>query len=360
MANLFGHLNLNDSEYVYSLNSGQNLLWTAAQEYLERVNRDLNSAMAVFVESETEAFKERFKMAGGGYLQRRRSDGRFGAVKASGSWDVAYPLEDFGAQIAYNDVDMAYMTVREFTNHIETVVNQNTNTVRFEMLKALFNGTNATFLDERHGNLTVVRLANGDGVLYPPVLGASAEAQDDHYIETGYLASAISDSNNPYKTIVEELSEHYGEQTGGESIVVFIHPDEADETMDLTDFVEVEDRFIRSGDDKDLPEGLPTVPGKIIGRMTGNSACWVVQWRWIPSGYMLAVHLDAPPPLKKRVDPVATGLGTGLQLVAQDEQFPFMSSFWRHRFGFGVGNRLNGVAIDFGTSGDYVIPTIYQ
>jgi hypothetical protein len=74
---------------------------------------------------------------------------------------------------------------------------------------------------------------------------------------------------------------------------------------------------------------------------------------------MLAVHLEAPAPVIKRVDPAATGLGRGLQLVAEDESFPFTASFWRHRFGFGVGNRLNGVVMELGTGGTYTVPAAY-
>lgn len=359
MAGIFGHLGIDDSDYVYSLTSGKNLIWNAASDYIARINAEIQSAMTAFVQGTTEAYTERYKLPGGGYLQRRRSEGRYGAVKASGSWDVAYPLEDFGAQISGSDVDMAYMTVQELDNHISTVAVQNLNTVRFEMLKSLLNGTNATFTDERHGSLTIRRLANGDGSTYPPILGATSDADDTHYLESGYASASVSDSNNPYETLVEEIVEHFGESIGGDNIVVFINPAQAGVTMDLTDFVQVEDRSVRSGANADVPVNLPSVPGKIIGRMTGKGACWVSQWRWMPANYLLAVHLEAPAPLKMRIDPAAVGLGQGLQLVAKDMQFPFESSFWRHRFGFGVANRLNGVVMELGTGGSYTTPTTY-
>jgi len=52
-------------------------------------------------------------------------------------------------------------------------------------------------------------------------------------------------------------------------------------------------------------------------------------------------------------------LGDGLQLVAKENAFPFEASFWRHRFGIGGGNRLNGVVLEFGTGGSYSIPAAY-
>jgi hypothetical protein len=255
---------------------------------------------------------------------------------------------------------MAYMSVADLERHVNTVAIQNVNTVRFEMLKALFNSAQDTFSDELWGSLSIEPLANGDTVTYPPVLGSESEATDDHYLESGYLATAISDTNNPYETIVGELVEHFGESTGGDNIAVFIHPDEAPETLDLTDFEDVPDNFIRVGDNVNVPQRLPMAPGKVIGRMTGPGACWVIQWRWIPSGYMLGIHLEREAPLMRRVDPADTGLGRGLQLVARDEQFPFESSFWRHRFGFGAGNRLNGVVMELANGGTYTVPTAYS
>jgi hypothetical protein len=75
---------------------------------------------------------------------------------------------------------------------------------------------------------------------------------------------------------------------------------------------------------------------------------------------MLSVHLGVPKPLIRRIDPPDTGLGDGLQLVANDAQFPFNDSVWRHRFGVGGGNRLNGVVMEVAAGGTYTVPTAYQ
>jgi hypothetical protein len=74
---------------------------------------------------------------------------------------------------------------------------------------------------------------------------------------------------------------------------------------------------------------------------------------------MLGLHLDAPKPLLVREDPAETNLGTGLQLVSQDEDTPFVASHYRHRFGMGVGNRLNGAVMELGTGGSYTVPSAY-
>ncbi|HMN11836.1 MAG TPA: hypothetical protein PKD55_05870, partial [Bellilinea sp.] len=98
--------------------------------------------------------------------------------------------------------------------------------------------------------------------------------------------------------------------------------------------------------------------GRVIGRVEG-AGVWVVEWRYLPTGYQVGVHLGAPRPLVRRIDPEDTGLGQGLRLVAVDEEFPFTEAFWRNRFGFGAGNRLNGVVMELANGGGYTVPTAY-
>jgi hypothetical protein len=357
MSGIFGVLGLSDTDNSYINTVGQAVVFEAANQYLAQVTAEINAATAVFVEETTELFKERYYLPGGGRLQRRGGQAQSGAVKASGYWDVAYPLEDFGAQVAGDDVSLAYMTLQQLQRHFDTVQAQDTNTVRFEVLRALFNNTARTFVDPLKGSLTIQPLAlASDSVLYPPVLGSETEATDTHHLESGYAATAISDTNNPIVTIVDELEEHFGAMTGGENIVIFINNAQTAKIKALTDFEEVPDSRIRVGDSISVPTALPNVPGRIIGR---GSGAWVVEWRWIPANYMLGMHMDAPAPLKIRVDEAASGLPRGLNLVSTDATYPFQAAHYRHRFGIGVGNRLNGVVMELGVGGTYTIPTAY-
>jgi hypothetical protein len=357
MATIFGALGLNDNDRVFNATAGQRAIYDLSAQYVARYNADMEAAIGIFVDGTTTDHKLRYKLPGGGLLQRRGTQSVPGAVKASGSWDVAFPLEDFGAQVAGDDVSLAYMTAQELQRHLDTVVNQDRNTVRYEILKAIFNSTAGTFVDPLWGSLTIERLANGDSVVYPPVLGSTSEATDNHYLESGYAASAISDTNDPVITLVDELEEHFGSVTGNSDIVIFHNNAQNAKLQALTGFIDVPDAMIRVGDATDVPAMLPSVPGKVIGRHTKGA--WLVEWRFIPANYMVAVHAEEAKPLLMRVDPADTGLGTGLQLVANDADFPFVSSFWRHRFGVGVGNRLNGAVMELGTGGTYSVPSGY-
>jgi len=363
MSGIFGHLNLSDTDRVFAQTTGQRVIFEAATKWIDAHNAELNRLSSVFVSGNTEEFKLRYKLPGGGHLQKRGPDGRYGAVKATGQWDVAFPLEDWGAMIAGNDVDMAYMTAGELERHIKTVVAQNVNTVRYELLTALLDNTNRTFVDPLHGSLTVTRLANTDGSLYPPVIGSITEADDEHYLIQGDAYSSIDDTHDPWAintnsiNIVSELAEHFGWGAGSDQIVSFINTQEVPYVSALTDFEPVDIAQIREGTQTASVVQVPTdLPGKVLGRHRGGA--WIVRWDFIPATYILSVHTGTEPPLMKRVDPADTGLGTDLQLVAQDEEFPFRESIWRHRFGFGVANRLAACGTYVATGSTWTDPTL--
>lgn len=358
MTGIFGILGLQDTDQSFINTIGQRVVFDAANQYLQQATTEMERAASVFIEQTTQDFKERYYLPGGGRLQRRGGQAQSAAAKASGYWDVAYPLEDFGVQVSGDDVALAYMTLPQLQRHLDTVVIQSTNTMRYEILKALLNNTARTFVDPLKGSLTIQPLAlAGDGVLYPPVLGSETEATDTHHLETNYASASISDTNNPLVTIRDEIEEHFGAMTGGEEIVVFINNAQTTVIKALTDFDEVPDSRIRVGDSISVPNRLPNVPGRIIGR---GSGVWVVEWRWMPANYMFGMHLEAPAPLKMRIDEAATGLPSGLQLVSNEITHPFNMAHYRHRFGIGVGNRLNGVVLELGTGGSYSIPSGYS
>lgn len=368
MSGIFGHLNVADTERVYQATVGQQVLFDAAMDYVARSNEEIRRIMSIFVERETTNHAQRYMLPSGGYLPRRSSEGGYDAVKASGYWDVAFPLEDFGAKIAGTDVDMAYMSVAELDRHIASIVQRNYNTMRYEALYALMTPTNGTFVDGLWGSLTIRRLANAttgsDTTVYPPVIGSVSEATEDHYLETNYLATAIDDSHDPWRgtggnlvNIVDDLSQHFGVSAGSDEIVSFINSAEVPEVSALTDFIETPVVQIREGAQTAQAVNIPTdLPGVVIGRH--RAGAWIVRWDWIPATYILSVHLGVEKPLQMRVDPPDTGLGSGLQLIAKHGDTPFQESIWRNRFGFGVANRLNGMVVEVAAGGGFTAPTL--
>lgn len=361
MPTIYGALGIEDTDYVFQQTAGQRAVFDLTNEYVARYRAEQQAAQALFVEEVTSDHTERYHLPGSGYMQRRGTSAQPGAVKASGSWDVAYPLEDFGDAIALDDITSAYMTAQKLQQQIDTILSRDANTRRAEILSALLTSTSRTFIDSIRSTLTIQPLANGDAVLYPPIIGSMTPATENHYLESGYAASAISDTNNPYVTIANELEEHFGTPNGGSPIAVFINQAQTAKTLALTDFVPITANGVMPGTQTAVTAAVPPIlllgSWRVLG-YDATSGVWVCEWRWVPANYAVGIHLTAPKPLKERTDPADTGLGSGLQLVAKDVEFPFTTSFWRDRFGYGVGNRLNGVAMEFGTGGTYDNPTL--
>ncbi len=357
MAGIFGQLGLGDTEFVFASTEGQDVIYTLIQQHLDRVNLDIATAMSIFVAETTESYKERYKLPGGGFLQSlgQNPQGRADDVKTFGGYDVAYPLTEYGAQISMTRVVQAYMTVDDLDRHVTGVTERNVRTVRRELLQALFNSSQDTFTDINRGALSIEPLANGDTVTYPPVVGSGIDATENHYLESGYTAANISDTNNPFVTIRDHLVEHYNGTTTDNQVAVFINSDQLTVTEALTDYNAIDNINIIPGTQTARLTGMPMGhPGRLVGSTNG---CWIIVWDWVPANYMIGTFIEDDPPIKMRIDPAAVGLGSGLQLVSDDEIYPVTASHWSHRFGFGAGNRLNGVCMELGTGGTYTDPT---
>lgn len=368
MSNIFANLGIADTDRSLVNAVGQGLVFEAANAYLDRVNTELDMMMGFFVERETDNYTDRYYLPGNGYMQERDAQGEGvpGSVKAYGSWDVAYTLKDFADQITANDVAMAYMTIEQLARHINNVVIRYGNRMRYEMLTSLMTRSNGTWVDPIYGSLTIRRLANTDGTTYPPVIGSMTEADDEHYAESG-TSTTISDALDPWDgdgmagsfSIIAELEEHFGIGAGSSEIVSFINKANVSAVVGLTKFTPVSSVQILPASTTavpvNLPAGIPQSAG-VLGRYTDGA--WIVRWDYIPQNYILSVHTGAPAPLIRRNDLAATGLPTGLRLVARDSQFPMENAVWRARTGFGVGNRLSACVVEMGTGGSYTDPTI--
>jgi len=357
---LLGALTEADNERAFVGTVGQRLAFDWVTEYLSRWNEEVSLSLSVFVERQTEDFKIRYLLPGGGKLQRMDSQAPAFAVKRHGYFDVAFPLYHYGAVLAGNRVDMAYMTLGELEAHVDNITMQDLNTMRWRILTSIFEDTNFTFTDDYHGNLTITRLANTDGTLFPPILGTETEADDDHYSESAYAVSSIDDTNNPLITLRDEIAEHFGGLgSTGRNFVYFHANDQLPYLEALADYVACTDRFLQAGASADEVAGWPTVPGRIHGRANG---CWLAEWDgWIPDTYGIMILLEVPSPLIMRVDPADTGLPRGLALVATDQTHPMQESSFEHRYGFGCGNRLSAAVMEIsGGGGTYAPPSAYS
>lgn len=355
----YGILGIGDNQRAFDGVQGQQAVYDEVKLALDEANDTVSKMYACFVEKETENFKFRYLLPGGNELQRVGLKAPAGAVKRSGYYDVAFPLREWALEMAGNRVALGYMSGADLEAQIESVMHGNLKTVRRRILTSIFEDTNLTFTDPIHGSLTVRRLANTDGTLYPPVLGSETEADDDHYIDAGYTVAAIADANNPALTLRDEIAEHFGGiGSAGKNFVYFHGTDQTAYLQAITGWTAVTDKYTAIGDNTAEVMNWPVVPGRLHGRVSG---VWLSEWDgWIPDKYGLAVLLGVPAPLIKRNDTTDSGLGKGFRLVATDEEHPFERSSFSHRFGYGCGNRLSAACIMIdGANGGYSPPSTY-
>lgn len=349
MATSYGMLTSFDSDRQFVSTVGQDVVYAAINDLLDRHNKVVNESMAVFVDRQTDLHKMRYLLPIGGEMQTLGQQAPPGAVKRTGSYDVALPLVGIGDRLAGDRVDLGYLTAGQLEKQIKSILDRNRNSVRRDLLASIFINTSRTFADPIWGNLTIEPLANGDAVVYPPVIGAAAGAIDNHYV-TGALTVAN------YQTHLDDLIEHFGWVQGGDNVLCLCNPTDGVTVAAMAGFNAYADRYTNPSDAATWASSFPNAPGITIGRLLGS---WVNEWAWIPEDYLVFVHLDVPAPLYMREDPADTGLGTGLKLVATDEQYPITNSFYEHRYGFGVANRLNAVVWNV-TTGSYSIPSHYD
>lgn len=350
MSTIYGAIGVQD--YNSTVDAvGQRLVFDTINQFAARQEAELDQAMRLFVQEETELYSETYYLPGSGMLQSANNLTRPGAVKSIGKWSVGYPIEDGRDQLAIDDVSIAYMTGPQLDAHVKGIFTRYTNWRRFLMLRALLNKDNETVTDQIRGDITVKRLANGDSDKYPPVIASSTEATENHYYGTNYATASISDTNNPVKTAAAELREHFGEG----QLVMLINSAEQDKISSLTAFYDRAPQFVNLGANADTAtaNGL-SVPGTFIGA-ANNVAIFV--WDWVPATFQLTIDTTQPAPLKKRVDPIPNL--RGFKLVATQQEYPLTGAFYRAREGYGVANRLNGVASSTVASTTYTNPTAY-
>lgn len=354
MSTIFGVLGIQDRDTTVD-SVGQRTVYEAVTELVNRYTADSEAATRVFVQEETTIYQENYFLPGGGMMQESDRLTRPGAVKPEGYYTVAYDLRDARDQVAWDDISLAYLTLNKLNTALQTVIIRHANWRRFQILKHLLNGTNATFTDEIRGSLTIRRLANTDSTTYAPVIGALSGADDNHYLESGYASASISDTNNPYVTLRNEVEEHFGTS----NMVAIINNAQRTVTEALTSFVPPARVGVREGDATAVATDAPAgVPGRFIGRVDEVA---VFEWRYMPANYIVALDLNQPAPLKKRIDEPTGIRGRGrLELVTTQDEFPLHESFWRAREGYGVANRLAAAVMELGTGGTYSIPSGYS
>jgi hypothetical protein len=358
MSALYGVLGVSASEAAFVQDMGQQLIFDAVTQLVAWHNEDLLKVENTLVKGKTTKFQMRHLSPGGGEMTPAGQDphGPGPAVGRYGSYDVAFPLEFFEESFSKSRRALADMDLEQLDAHLDTIFLRDAEGRRRRMLTALFEDSAFTYVDIINGTLTFPRLANTDGTIYPPVPGAAAGADDQHYRESTYTVANITNAANPMLDLLPELMEHQGgRRTTGVDILYLHGTDQTQYLNVIADFTAVPNEHLIPGADTDLARFIQGVPGRMYGEAHG---CWLAEWEWIPDTYGIAIFLPKPPLLNR----VHASLPNELTLVATEAAHPLEGAYYTSNYGYAVYDRLSAAVIE--VSGDapaeaYAPPAAY-
>lgn len=346
---------LRADDHVELTTIAPNTVVSAVDTALATYTAERNTALSVWVDSETTNRQERVAFEYIELGQELGIDGRPLEARGAGSADVAFMWKRYGWATGWNVEDFARLTVADLSRKTTAITAGNARTHTVAILQAVFGGDGANYTyKDRDGDLTIRRLANGDGQLYPFPDGTEGTA--NHYTVTGFTSAQMSATNNPFEAPAVELRRWFG---SANPVVAFINSAQRKDVQTLIpNFVDAPTRGITpaAADPSASPVGV-NVPGTFIG-VDGDTGVYVYVWDRIPADYMQTVSIGAPAPLKRRVPPEA--VLQGFRVEAEETHNPFYGRMWRERFGYAVANRLSMVVTQFKASGTYTTPTIFQ
>lgn len=317
-----------------------------------------NAWRTFLVQGQTTEHMVRHLLGGVDEGQKVGPDGRVLETRPAGKIEVAFPWERIGWAMGWNYETQARMTLADLERNVASKQAGNAKRHLREMFRAIFPSANYTYKDEDKGDLTVRRLANGDGTTYPPTTASDAEADDNHYLVSGYAPNAMSATNNPFVTLRDELVEHYGAVS---AVVAIINNAQRAEVMtDLPNFVDGPTAGITPGATAATADPLDgaNVPGRFLG-IEGDSGVYVYvnEEGRVPANYVFGGLVGAPAPLMERI-PREAAL-QGFKLEAEEEHYPMFKREYRDRFGYAVAERLSAAVMFLDAGGSYVVPAAY-
>jgi hypothetical protein len=164
--------------------------------------------------------------------------------------------------------------------------------------------------------------------------GADVPATDDHVKGTGSFAVATIED------IFNELDEH--PENAGEKIV-FVPTASRSTIEGFAGFVPAGDPNIRLSVSTDqLVGSLETpIPGRVFGHL---EKCWMVEWRHMPSNYLIGVTTQGDKPLAMREDEEPEL--RGFHKAGDRNDHPWYEQQWNRRAGFGAWNRVGAIVYE--------------
>lgn len=302
---------------------------------------------------ETTLYQERFYLpasTGGLELSDEYARGLATRRPTPTYFDVAYPLATWDDRKMWTQLYLAQATGEDIDRDVDDATARDRWTLFSEIRKAIMFKTNYTFNDDRYGALAIKRLLNGDGTIPPPIRTRTFDGTHNHYLGTNNatLTSAF---------LRDSVYEHLAEHGLNGRVVLEIAENLRDTVEAMTDFYPAASSQDPNLDlvDTDRISTARVGSARAIGRIHNME---VRVDEFMPDGYGLATDVAADPPIAMRVDAQAELRGFRMVQDSPNDNYPLRNAFFQRRVGFGIRNRLNGVAFQVVASATYTDPTL--
>jgi hypothetical protein len=223
--------------------------------------------------------------------------------------------------------------------------------------------------DTNEWNHTCYGLWSADGMVPPPYLGKTFDANHTHYLVSG---NDTIDSGDLDASIAHVQEHGYGVDVGSR-LIAFMNPQEADAVSSFKAGV-ISDNTIVAKHDFIPSQGAPAYlqPDNIVGQIApaqfsgltidgSYGALWIVRSQYIPAGFFAVVATSGPnsPNNAVSVRQHANAAYQGLRAIPGGQpSYPMIEAFWARCIGVGTRHRGAAVVTQISEPGPYVAPAI--
>lgn len=326
----------------------------AIRETVAEHTRQLNAILGLFSEKTTK-FKFKFRSVAAKKLQDLDENGRARITNGAGFYDVAFPIMSAGDAWGANFVTTQKMKVQDINDWLAVTLAADKVWLAEKLLIALFAKDTYIFDDPDHGELIIRPLANGDAQEYLIRAGQQAGTTDNHLL---FLAAAISDLNNPFRSIRRNLLEH-PENGGPEANVMALVPTaQIDDVEGLTGFKEPPDWDLFPGLNESFLVATLTeeTPGTVKGKVDN---VWIIEWPTLPDTHLIAVPFgaDGQRALCQREHEEASL--QGFFELPRRSNTPYEERQFQRHTGFAANNRVGAIVMHVDND-EYEVPAGYE
>lgn len=307
---------------------------------LQAVSNATTEVLALFAEDTTE--REEGAATGGNprMVMIDPDYARSRTQKGSGAAKRGYPLHALEYAAGFTAMYLRQATPADVARVTLNARTAYVGATRDGLMRAFFTPTNYDHVDYVTNDrlaVNVKALANGDGEV-PPITtsGKRFTGTHNHYLAYAALTSTAADA------LVKHVSEHYE----GNRIVVYVSADDEAAWRAVPGFAPYAPGNIITPQNQLAAAGtldISQTDDRPIGVLPNGA---VVHTKpWVPHFYAVAINLNAPKPLKRRLHKKANM--RGLFLNAENIAAPLQAQAFAAFFGFGAGDRYSAAALYF-------------